>query len=264
MNKENKNISDKEKEILESYEIEEYEFTEEAAQEELENTPQEEVLEVFEEEPITEPIISEIEEPIKEKKSHKKLFTIIGIILVIILVPTIMIATDIFRVTKQKKTPIFAIVTKTHKDGGTKEYTGLGYKVIKYNQKQGRRDIEIGNWGLKYNSDILEAEAIDLAIKFTENEADSYEEYKGKFMRISGVLTNVSMNDNTITISYVDEDGKYNFDILCDMATKKDKLTEFETNIRITAIGTVTNYDYKSPENNSTLHLSNCFAEQEL
>ena len=245
MKKENTNISDKEKEILESYEIEEYIFTEEEAQEELKNTEQEEVLEVFEEEttePIineletTEPIINELEttdeeldeeEPIKEKKSHKKLFIIIGIILVLILVPTIMIVTDVLRVTKHQQTPIFAVVTKTHNDGGTKEYTGLGYKVIKYNQKQGRRDIEIGTWGLKYNTDILEAEVIDLAIEFTENEADSYEKYKGKFMRISGVLTNVSENDNTITVSYVDEDGKYNFDIICDMASEVDKLKEY-------------------------------------
>lgn len=272
MKKENTNISDKEKEILESYEIEEYVFTEEEAQEELKNTNQEEVLELFEEE-TTEPIINEFEstdeeldeeEPIKEKKSHKKLFIILGIILVLILVPATMIITDVIRVTKHKQTPLFAVVTKTHKDGGTKEYTGLGYKVIKYNQKQGRRDIEIGTWNLKYNNDILEAEAIDLAIEFTENEADSYEKYKGKFMRISGVLSNVSMNENTITISYIDEDGKYTFDILCDMASDTDKLKEFETSIRITAIGTVSNYDFKSPDSNATLHLSNCFAEQDL
>lgn len=275
MKKENTNISDKEKEILESYEIEEYVFTEEEAQEELNNTEQEEVLELFEEE-TTEPIINDEveniqinedeieEEPIKEKKFHKKLFIIIGIILVLILVPATMIITDVIRVSKYKQTPLFAVITKTHKDGGTKEYTGLGYKVIKYNQKQGRRDIEIGTWNLKYNNDILEAEAIDLAIEFTENEANSYEKYKGKFMRISGVLSNVSMNENTITISYIDEDGKYNFDILCDMASDTDKLKEFETNIRITAIGTVSNYEFKTPDSNATLHLSNCFAEQDL
>ena len=271
MNKENNNISDKEKEILESYEIEEYVFTEEEAKEELVNTQPEEVLEVLEDEVTTEPIINEfettselVEEPIKEKKSHKKLFIILGIILVLILVPAAMIITDVIRVTKHKQTPLFAVVTKIHKDGGTKEYTGLGYKVIKYNQKQGRRDIEIGTWNLKYNNDILEAEVIDLAIEFTENEADSYEKYKGKFMRVSGVLSNVSMNENTITISYIDEDGKYNFDILCDMASDTDKLKEFETSIRITAIGTVSGYEFKTPDSNATLHLSNCFAEQDL
>ena len=48
-----------------------------------------------------------------------------------------MIVTDVIRVTKHQKTPVFAINTKIYKDGGSKEYTGLGYKVIKYNQLQG-------------------------------------------------------------------------------------------------------------------------------
>ena len=45
----------------------------------------------------------------------------------------------------------FIIKTHTYNDGGTKEYYGLGYKVIKYNQVQGRRDKVIGSWKLKYN-----------------------------------------------------------------------------------------------------------------
>ena len=41
------------------------------------------------------------------------------------------------------------IRTSIYKDGGTKEYYGLGYKVIKYNQIEGRRDTQIGLWNLK-------------------------------------------------------------------------------------------------------------------
>ena len=58
-------------------------------------------------------------------------------------------------------------------------------------------------------------------------------------MKISGVLSNVSLNENAITISYVDEDGKYSLDIVCKMATEVEKLKDLETNIRVTAIGTV-------------------------
>lgn len=206
----------------------------------------------------------EFEEDQNSRKKYKRYKKIINIVFAIILVVLVMITIDVISVSRYNVGPFFAIKTQTIKDGGTKVYYGLGYKVIKYNQKQGRRDIEIGTWNLKYNNDILEAEAIDLAIEFTENEADSYEKYKGKFMRISGVLSNVSMNENTITISYIDEDGKYTYDILCDMASDTDKLKEFETSIRITAIGTVSNYDFKSPDSNATLHLSNCFAEQDL
>ena len=175
-----------------------------------------------------------------------------------------MIVSDVVAVKKYQKGPYFAINTKTYKDGGSKEYTGIGYKVIKYNQKQGRKDMVIGTWGLKYNNKVLATEAIDLAIEFTDNEAEASKKYQGKFMRISGVLTNVSENDNSITISYEDEDGKYNFDIICDMASKKDKLKEFETSIRITAQGTVYDYEFKSPESNPILRLKDCYAEQDL
>ena len=272
MVKEKNTISEKEKEILDSYDVEEYVFTEEELKEELENTPENEVLEVYEE--TTSPVeINESQEELEEveddeeeivEKKHGKLGLIIGIIIVLILVPTIMIVTDVIRVTKHQKTPVFAINTKIYKDGGSKEYTGLGYKVIKYNQKQGRKDIVIGTWGLKYSNKVLATEAIDLAIEFTDKPGAAYKKYKGKFMSISGVLTNVSLNENSITISYIDEDGKYNFDIVCDMASDKEKLKEFETSIRINAMGTVSGFDYVTPDTNATLHLKDCFAEQDI
>jgi hypothetical protein len=43
------------------------------------------------------------------------------------------IITDYYRAT-QNKAPIFAIKFGGYWDGGTIEYLGLGYKVIKYNQ----------------------------------------------------------------------------------------------------------------------------------
>ena len=273
MKLETNNIKEKEKEILESYDVEEYVFTEEEVKEELENTPEDEVLEIYEEttspQEITKEEIESIptdeedeEEPVEKKKS--KLGLIIGIIIVILLIPTIMIVTDVVAVKKYQKGPFFAINTKTYKDGGSKVYTGLGYKVIKYNQKHGRRDTVIGTWGLKYSNTVLATEAIDLAIEYTDKPGEAIKKYQGKFMSISGVLTNVSLNENTITISYIDEDGKYNFDILCDMASNKDKLKEFETSIRITAMGTVSGFDYATPDTNATLHLKDCLAEQDI
>lgn len=43
------------------------------------------------------------------------------------------IITDYYRAT-QNEVPIFAIKYDSYWDGGTIEYLGLGYKVIKYNQ----------------------------------------------------------------------------------------------------------------------------------
>jgi len=37
--------------------------------------------------------------------------------------------------------PVFAIRTHLYKDGGTSIYQGLGYKVIDYNQIDGRKDV---------------------------------------------------------------------------------------------------------------------------
>ncbi len=291
-NQESMNLSNKEKEILDSYLDGEYEIQEEVVDEDRE--PEIEEYSIVEDEiPTIEETqedfnhdmelsqtkgkkkkekkkkeknkkkesenIDEFDEDNTKTKKYNKYLNIIFIVLIIIIA---MITTDIIAVKKFEKGPFFAIPLHTYKDGGSKAYYGLGYKVIKYNQLQGRRDMVIGTWALKYNSDTIEAEAIDLAIEFTENEKDSYEKYYKQFMKISGVLSNVSLNENAITISYVDEDGKYSLDIVCKMATEVEKLKDLETNIRVTAIGTVSEYEYKSPDRPATLYLDGCFAEQ--
>jgi hypothetical protein len=48
--------------------------------------------------------------------------------------------------------PIFAIKTVTYKDGGTKVYLGLGYKVIRYHVIEGRQDTDFGSWFITYHS----------------------------------------------------------------------------------------------------------------
>lgn len=54
--------------------------------------------------------------------------------------PLIMIGTDyclaVFNIS-----PIFSVRTAIYKDGGTRDYVGLGYKVINYNQLDGRTDV---------------------------------------------------------------------------------------------------------------------------
>ena len=85
-------------------------------------------------------------------------------------------------ISKYNKGPFFAIPVKTYKDGGTKVYYGIGYKVIKYHQKQGRRDIELGTYSLKYNTNPIEADAIDLAIELYNNQTSSMEKYYNCFI----------------------------------------------------------------------------------
>ena len=239
MTKKEENI--KEKELLDSYnnELEEYEEIEEYE--------------------ITD------EKPKKIKiKSKKKSSLFLNILFTVIIILICIISIDVLAVKKFKTGPFFVIQTKTYDDGGTKEYLGLGYKVIKYNQTRGRKNTVIGTWGLKYDDGVLETEAIDLAIEFTDNPAAAQKKYKEQFMKVSGVLTNVSMNENSITISYKDPDGKYNLDIVCEMASKKEELENLEINIRISATGNENRFEYATPDKPATLYLTDCYAEQDL
>lgn len=50
---------------------------------------------------------------------------------------------------EEDKRPIFSFKITTYLDGGTQEYLGLGYKIIKY--PRSRMDIvDIGTWFLNY------------------------------------------------------------------------------------------------------------------
>ena len=244
--KEDKNLSKKEFELLETYnespeeyeEVEEYKFSDENESKEKEKKTE-------------------------LKTTKKKNNTLLNILFIVMALVIVIICTDIIAVKKFKAGPFFAIPIKTYEDG-SKEYYGIGYKVIDYKQEKGRKDKVIGTWGLKYNDEVIIVEAIDLAIDFNDNESITYDRYKDKFLRVTGILTNVSTNNNMVTLSYIDEDGKYNFDIICKMSSDSSALESLEMNLRATVTGTVSGYDYKSPETKPTLHLKDCNIEQDV
>ena len=126
----------------------------------------------------------------EKNKNVKRAKLIINIVCSIIVILVLMVGIDVIGVTRYNVGPFFAIPTKTYKDGGTKEYVGLGYKVIKYNQLQGRRDKELGTWGLKYDIEPITVKDVDLALEFADN-AEAYKKYDGKFVRIIGTLLKV-------------------------------------------------------------------------
>ena len=210
----------------------------------------------------------------KNKKSKKKTNTedtkgfklnikmIINIICILIIILAITTIVDVISVSKYGKGPYFAIKTNTYNDGGTKVYHGIGYKVIKYNQLQGRRDIEIGSWSLKYNVEPITISDIDLAIDFNNNEEKTYKVLDKEFVRINSTLKKVNKKNNTITIGYEDEDGKYTMNIICKMANKNAKLDKLEIGKETTIIGTITSYSKKTSKEPTKLKITNCFAEQ--
>lgn len=78
------------------------------------------------------------------------------IIIIVLTIWLVFFTTD-YMLYKFDKRPIFSIPIVVYKDGGTVEYYGPGYKIIKYNRldeingESGRKDMEFGLWNLKYS-----------------------------------------------------------------------------------------------------------------
>ncbi|MBR6949734.1 MAG: hypothetical protein IKH54_06100 [Bacilli bacterium] len=206
--------------------------------------------------------IEELEEYKNKKNKKYKLYKrIINIFFIIIVLLLIMITVDVIAVSKYNVGPFFAINTKTYKDGGTKEYLGLGYKVIKYNQEQGRRDYEIGNYKLKYDSEPLDVTDIDLAIEFENNYEKTNKKYYKEFIRFSSTVKKVDSVNNKLILEYLDEDSKYTLTIYCSMADKNSYINVFSEGDTANVIGTVKTFKVKDGKKSNRLYLINCFAE---
>jgi hypothetical protein len=198
----------------------------------------------------------------KETKARRIWKRIINLFFTIVVIIIIMIVVDYVRVNRFEYTPLFAIKTLELKDGGTTEYMGLGYKVIDYNQIQGRRDIEIGLWNMKRNSTPIDVSDIDLAIEFTNDEGKAFTKYYKKFLRIKSTLVESNEKENTITLRYSDEDGKYTLDTICKLVPEQTNISSFEKDKEIIIIGTVKKYAGATKKNNKQIYIKNCIAQQ--
>lgn len=105
----------------------------------------------------------------KKNKMKKVLLTILIIWVSIFIIDFISIKTI--------KRPIFMIRTSILKDGGTKIYYGLGYKVIKYNTLNEDNRIDIGTWFIKY-SQIDYNESVFFSKEYTSIPSDNMFTYK--------------------------------------------------------------------------------------
>ena len=172
-----------------------------------------------------------------------------------------MVTVDVVGVSRYNKGPFFAIKTKTYNDGGTKEYYGIGYKVIKYNQQQGRKDIEIGSWNLKYNIEPINISSLDLAIEFRNDYKKAYKRYGKKFIRTDGTIKQI-VNNKKIIVKYSDPDKKYSLEIICNMANNKitNKLKKGD---KVELIGTISNFSPKQNDNKvNKLYVDNVYAQK--
>lgn len=177
----------------------------------------------------------------------KKIIKVVGIILGIIVVLGIVFFTiDYSRVQKQEK-PIFCINIATYKDGETKEYYGLGYKVIDFHTLVGFDDIKIGTWFMDY--DKFEEEMKVYEINF-EEELQKNELEKGnvfnatieKIREYNGMTTVLVKGLETNDINYR---GEFDFSVDNDTELSwREKNIELSNlkegqNVSITSVGEV-------------------------
>lgn len=195
-------------------------------------------------------------EIIEEKEPTSKI--IMNIIFIIIIALGIIISIDVICVKKYDKGPYFAIRTKTYNDGGTEEFYGLGYKVIKYHQKQGRRDMEIGFWTMPYSVEPTEISALDLAIEFRNNPEKTANKYAKQFMRVTGRIYKIE--ENKLILRYKDPDNAYTLKIKCPMAEKTD-FNDLEEGMEVTVLGTIENFTLATEKTPNSANMSNCFTE---
>ena len=175
-----------------------------------------------------------------KKKNNKdmllRLNKIARIILKVVVVISVLIIIDLFLITRFEFGPLFAIRTKTYKDGGTKEYYGLGYKVIRYNVTNGREGIVVGNYSLKYNKT---AKKVDLSkTKLTEDN-------NGDYVEITGKVDKVDKKNKRIVL----QNGKN--EIYCDI---KEEFKEYNK-ISINKIVNITGRIYV--EDSNELYIEN-------
>ena len=242
-----------------------FKVEEEKSMDDLEK--EEEIIKSYDDETedaITEVFIEENEDnKISNKNNnYKKANLIINIIFSIIVIILLLSILDVYLVVNHNVGPFLAIPTSPYKDGGTREYYGLGYKVIKYHQLQGRRDTVVGSWSLKYDDTPVTIQDIDLSINMTDNKNKIYNKYYKKFVRIISTLKSVDAKKHTLTLGYTDEDGKYSLDIICKINKDQDNLEEFEENKETTIIGTISKFKEKTNKDNNRVYVSDCFAQQ--
>ena len=194
-----------------------------------------------------------------KRSNTERFMKIFNIFFVIAIILMLIIAIDVIAVARYHVGPFFAIKTKTYNDGGTKEYYGIGYKVIKYNQNEGRKDIQIGLWSMEYIAEPTPIEDVDLAIEFQNNPEETSKKYYNQYLEITSRVKKIDKKNNKLVLQYTDPDGKYTLRINCSMAAKKKELASIKEDQELIVKGTVSKFTLKTKNKSNTVYLSDCF-----
>lgn len=92
-----------------------------------------------------------------DKKNHRKIIIRFALLVALSLM-TLFFTIDYARYLNYKE-PVFSLYTTSavFGDSNITEYYGFGYKVIKYESKAGRNDMEFGSWFSKYKNINLDS-----------------------------------------------------------------------------------------------------------
>lgn len=133
---------------------------------------------------------------------------VLNFFLILVMAGAFLVVFDVVMVTKFNVGPIFAIKVKTYNDGGTKEYAGIFYKVIKYKQTNGRRDMVLGSYKLSYSGEVYKKSVLDLAILYRDD-FTNFSLLEGKYVVVTGKVLSVSKEKQVVKLIYEDSDNKY-------------------------------------------------------
>lgn len=133
---------------------------------------------------------------------------VLNFFLILVMAGAFLVVFDVVMVTKFNVGPIFAIKVKTYNDGGTREYAGIFYKVIKYKQTNGRRDMVLGSYKLSYAGEVYKKSVLDLAILYRDD-FTNFSLLEGKYVVVTGKVLRVSKEKQVVKLIYEDSDNKY-------------------------------------------------------
>lgn len=133
---------------------------------------------------------------------------VLNFFLILVMAGAFLVVFDVVMVTKFNVGPIFAIKVKTYNDGGTKEYAGIFYKVIKYKQTNGRHDMVLGSYKFSYSGEVYKKSVLDLAILYRDD-FTNFSLLEGKYVVVTGKVLSVSKEKQVVKLIYEDSDNKY-------------------------------------------------------
>lgn len=195
---------------------------------------------------------------IDEEKKLKKKFTII---MIVALVLGTLIFIDILVANYTSVGPFLAVKVKTHNDGGTKEYYGLGYKVIKYKVKDGRNTTVVGSWTLKYDPTTKATTVEELGISFKNNSKEALKNSYKQFFIVTGKIDSIDKTNKKVVLIYEDKDGG-NYTTKAEFYLENiSKLKNYSKGDTITISGTFTKYTPKKNNIVRTITFNNCFID---